>query len=84
MPKKPVFFPVFVVRMASMQSAMANHYLSEELNENFFYDDVDHDEKQFLFQSEPMLDELDDEENVARAPINGQHVGRLCLLTRSS
>ena len=43
-----------------MQSSTNNHYLPEEFNENFFYDQHQQDE-QLFYPSDPIMDDAQDE-----------------------
>ncbi|UJR27755.1 hypothetical protein I4U23_009028 [Adineta vaga] len=56
-----------------MQSSTTNHYLTEDSNENYFYDDNEEnqEDKQFLFQSHAMLNEHEEEKNYTLETING-------------
>jgi hypothetical protein len=59
-----------------MQSSTNNHYLPEEFNDSFFYNTNNHEDKHLFFQSQPIInDQEEDDENYLRETINGMESG---------
>ncbi|CAF3943316.1 unnamed protein product [Rotaria sp. Silwood1] len=60
-----------------MQSSTNNHYLPDEFNDNFFYND-NHENKHLFLQSQPIINDQQEEEEdeyYLRGPINGMETG---------